>query len=165
VSNDPPTVLVVDDEADVTEVYSLWLATGEYEVRTGTGGRAALETIDESVDVVLLDRRMPELSGDEVLERIREQGYDVRVAMVTAVDPDFDLVEMDFEAYLTKPVMEDDLHDTVEQLLELDDETRRERHALEEKRSILRRQKSADELDESDAFEELNERLERLNDG
>jgi DNA-binding response OmpR family regulator len=36
---------------------------------------------------VLLDRRMPGLSGDNALNRIREREYDCRVAMVTAVDP------------------------------------------------------------------------------
>lgn len=53
--------------------------------------------IDEDVDVVLHDCRMPDRSGGQTLERIREQGYDCRVAMVTAVDLDFDIVEMDFE--------------------------------------------------------------------
>jgi DNA-binding NtrC family response regulator len=166
VPGDAPTVLVVDDEADVTEVYALWLQAEDYDVRTATGGIAAMDEMDEDVDVVLLDRRMPEVSGDQVLERIREVGYDVQVAMVTAVDPDFDLVEMDFEAYLTKPVMEGDLYDTVERLLELrGDESERERHALEQKKSALRSQKDPDELEDSEAFDDLNARLQRLEDG
>jgi DNA-binding response OmpR family regulator len=106
---------------------------------------------------------MPDLSGDEVLERIREEEYDVAVAMVTAVDPDFDLVEMDFEAYLTKPVMETDLYNVVDNLVSLrGDETERERHAVEQKRSALRSEKSPDELEDSEAFEELTARLEEL---
>jgi DNA-binding NtrC family response regulator len=166
VSGDAPTVLVVDDEADVTEVYALWLQVEDYDVRTATGGQEAIEQVDDDVDVVLLDRRMPDLSGDEVLARIRKEGYDVQVAMVTAVDPDFDLVEMDFEAYLTKPVMEGDLYDTVDKLLELrDDEEEARRHALEQKRSALESEKDPDELDDSEAFDDLNARLQRLEDG
>jgi CheY-like chemotaxis protein len=39
----------------------------EYEVRTATGGPEALDLVDEEVDVALLDRRMPRMSGDELL--------------------------------------------------------------------------------------------------
>jgi len=59
--------------------------------------------IDETVDVVLLDRMMPGMSGQEVLAAIRERGLDCRVAMVTAVDADFDVIEMGFDEYLGKP--------------------------------------------------------------
>ncbi len=44
------------------------------------------------------------MSGDEVLDTIAERGIDPAVVMVTAVDPDFDIVEMPFDEYLTKPV-------------------------------------------------------------
>jgi CheY-like chemotaxis protein len=64
------TVLIVDDESEVADVYALRLRE-EYETRTAYGGEEALDTIDSDMDVVLLDRRMPDLSGDEVLERIR----------------------------------------------------------------------------------------------
>ena len=60
------TVMLVDDEPTLVDLYETFLS-GEYDVRTATGGTEALEVMDESVDVALLDRRMPELSGDEVL--------------------------------------------------------------------------------------------------
>lgn len=82
-----PVVLVVDDEEDLANLYSQWLSD-DYAVRTAYNGEQALERLDETVDVVLLDRRMPGLSGDDALNRIREREYDCRVAMVTAVDPD-----------------------------------------------------------------------------
>ncbi|MCG1002980.1 MULTISPECIES: response regulator [Halobacterium] len=111
-----PVVLVVDDEKDLADLFTAWLSD-EYTVRTVYSGQAALDSLDDSIDVVLLDRRMPDLSGDAVLTEVRERGLDCRVAMVTAVDPDFDIVEMGFDAYLTKPVTNDDLHDVVETLL------------------------------------------------
>jgi DNA-binding response OmpR family regulator len=114
----PTTVLVVEDESDLRTIYAAALSE-QYDVRTAADGRAALDALDETVAVVLLDRRMPGLSGDDVLERIREGEYDCRVAMLTAVEPDVDLIEMPCDDYVVKPVGLDDLRDTVDSLLTL----------------------------------------------
>jgi DNA-binding response OmpR family regulator len=108
---------VVDDEERVAEAYEAMLAT-EYDVVRAHGGEAALEVVDESVDVVLLDRRMPDLNGDEVLERLRERPSDVRVVMVTAVDPGEDILDMPFDDYLYKPVDAETLRAAVDQQFE-----------------------------------------------
>ncbi|MFB6176845.1 MAG: response regulator transcription factor, partial [Halobaculum sp.] len=92
-----PTVLVVDDEQQVADAYALRLQMEYDDVRKAYGGQEALDTVDETVDVVLLDRRMPDYSGGEVLEKMRERGLDCSVIMVTAVDPDFDIVSMPFD--------------------------------------------------------------------
>ena len=102
------TVLAVDDEPDLAELYRVYLDPA-YDVRIATGGEEALDAMDETVDVVLLDRRMPDMSGHEVLDAIRGEGYDARVAMLTAVEPDVDIVEMPFDDYKTKPVTKEDL--------------------------------------------------------
>ncbi len=112
------TVLIVDDEREVASVYALRLDS-EYETRTAYGGQEALEEIDQSVDVMLLDRRMPDRSGDDVLEQIREDGYDCRVVMLTAVDPGRDILEMPFDDYLCKPVEKKDLVRAIEQQLQV----------------------------------------------
>jgi len=156
-------VLVVDDEPDVTDAYAIWL-DDRYEVLTATGGESALEQIDDSVDVVLLDRRMPGLSGDEVLERLAERDADPRVAMVTAVDPGFDILEMPFDDYLTKPVTSEELADTVDRLAavaEYDDRSRR-LFALAQKRAALEAGKTATELADSEEYAELTDRIARL---
>jgi CheY-like chemotaxis protein len=67
---DTPTVLIADDEAAIVDGQAARL-TDEYRVRRAYGGHEALEQVGEEVDVALLDRRMPDLSGDEVLDRIR----------------------------------------------------------------------------------------------
>jgi DNA-binding response OmpR family regulator len=156
------TVLVVDDEPNVAEGYALWLED-DYDVRVATGGKEALEKLPDA-DAVLLDRRMPGMSGDEVLERVREGDYDCRVAMVTAVDPDFDIIDMPFDAYLTKPVEREDLRAAVDQLLALSeyDETVQEQFRLAEKRATLEMKKPRSELEESAEYEQLTERLEEL---
>jgi len=123
-TEDDPVVLVVDDDSDLADTYALWLES-DYDVRTAYGGESALEAISPEVDVVLLDRRMPGMPGDEVLERIRERDLDCRVSMLTAVEPETDIIEMGFDEYLVKPVTADDIHETIEELLmrsELDDE-------------------------------------------
>ncbi|WP_435147914.1 response regulator [Halobaculum sp. P14] len=160
-SDDRPSVLVVDDEEDVTQAYALWLGD-DYDVTTAHDGDEALDAIDDDTDVVLLDRRMPRLSGDEALDRIREAGYDARVAMVTAVDPDFDVLEMPFDTYLTKPVSREELLDTVDGLVALSnyDDAVREQFSLAEKRATLEQSKPQSELADSEAFERLEAELE-----
>jgi len=156
-------VLVVDDEADLAEAYGTWLEA-EHDVEVVTDGEAALEAMDETVDVVLLDRRMPGLSGDEVLDAIRNRGLDCRVAMVTAIDPEFDVIRMGFDAYLTKPVSSPELRKTVQRLLgraDLD-ETLQEYYSLVEKQATLEAQKTPTELSKSEEYEELEERIEEF---
>ena len=132
------TVLAVDDEPDLAELYRVYLDSA-YDVRVATGGEAALDAMDETVDVVLLDRRMPDMSGHDVLEAIRSEGYDARVAMLTAVEPDVDIVEMPFDDYKTKPVTKEDLLTLVEVLLHRAafDERSQEFFALASKKAAL----------------------------
>lgn len=165
-SESQPLVLVVEDEPDLADLYAAWLGD-EYRVRTAYGGHEALDVLDDvdgTVDAILLDRRMPGLSGDEVLAAVRERGVDCRVAMVTAVEPDFDILEMGFDAYLSKPIRSDELHTTVEKLLERSeyDSLLQEYYALVEKQATLETAKSGAELAESDEYETLKERIAEL---
>ena len=162
-STDTPTVLVVDDEEEVADVYALRLRN-EYDTQTAYGGEAALETVDESIDVVLLDRRMPNVSGDDVLSAIRERGLDCRVIMITAVDPDFDIVEMPFDDYLCKPVEKADLVGSIDQQLTASryDDRLNEYLELTSKIALLEAEKTAHELDDHEEIDELRERAEHL---
>jgi DNA-binding response OmpR family regulator len=112
-----PTVLVVEDEPELLEIYGEWLAES-YDVKRAGNGRTAIQLMDDSVVVALLDRKMPDMSGDQVLEHIREVGYNSKVAMVTAVEPGIDVAEMGFDDYVRKPVTYDDLHGVVGRLLQ-----------------------------------------------
>ena len=109
-------ILVAEDEETLADLFATWL-NDEYTVDTAYSGEEALEMLDETLDVVLLDRRLPDCSGDTVLGEIRERGLECRVAMISAVTPDFDVLEMDFDTYLTKPASEAGLNGVVEQLL------------------------------------------------
>jgi len=160
---DTATVLVVDDERDVAELYSTWLAS-EYDVRTAYSGQDALEAVDQSVDVVFLDRQMPRMSGDEVLTSIEERGIDCRVVMVTAVDPDFDIIEMPFDDYLTKPVDGSALLDSVASMLTRDsyDEQLQEYFSMASKKAALESEKNTVELDAHEEYHEVSQRVEQL---
>ncbi|ELY86529.1 response regulator receiver protein [Natrialba hulunbeirensis JCM 10989] len=159
-ATDTPTVLIVEDEPDLANLYTVWLGD-EYDTRTASNGSEALELIDDSVDVVLLDRRMPELSGDTVLETIGEREVECRVAMVTAVEPDFDIVSMGFDDYLVKPVSKDELLQAVERLevRATYDEELQELFTLAEKKALLDTEKTPKQLADSEAYERLEAQL------
>jgi predicted DNA binding protein/DNA-binding response OmpR family regulator len=111
-----PTILIVDDDADLADTYSVWLS-GDFDVETAYGGVQAREQLHDGLDLVLLDRRMPGVPGDRVLTDIRDRGIDCQVAMLTAVEPDTDIVDRPFDEYLVKPVTQSELRDTVDELL------------------------------------------------
>ncbi|MFB6143279.1 MAG: response regulator transcription factor [Halorientalis sp.] len=162
-TTDEATVLVVDDERDIADLYTAWLEES-YTVRTAYGAQEALERADAELDVVLLDRQMPEMTGDEVLERIRERELGCRVVMVTAVDPDFDIVDMPFDDYLTKPVMLEELRDAVERMRTREDydEKMQDFFALSAKKATLEAQKDPVELRNNEEYEQLDDRVEEL---
>lgn len=113
-----PTVLVVADDRDIARTYHGYLADA-YAVRVAHDTDDALSALDGSVDVVLLDRRLPDRPGRDVLDRIRERELDIRVATVTAVDPGLEAVGMGFDEYVIKPTTRGELRATVERLLAL----------------------------------------------
>ena len=162
-NSETATVVVVDDERDVAELYTTWLGTA-HDVRSAYDGAGALDRIDESVDVVFLDRQMPEMSGDEVLDVLDDRGLDCRVVMVTAVDPDFDIIDMPFDDYLTKPVTRADLLETVDSMLTRDayDDQLQEYFAMASKKATLESEKNPVELDANEEYREVSQRVEEL---
>ena len=157
------TVLVVDDDEAVADVYARQLSD-RYAVETAYDGETALEKVTEDVDVVLLDRRMHRLSGREVLETTRERGLTCGVVMVTAVDPGFDIVDMGFDDYLLKPVEREQLEQVVKGTIERlsHEEATREYLSLASKVATLRLEKSAAELEASEEYAALLDRLRDL---
>jgi len=155
-----PRVLMVDDEKKVADAYALRL-DGVADVTVAYGGEEALATVDEgpAPDVVLLDRHMPGLSGDEVLDRIRERDVTTRVVMVTAIDPGLDIVDMPFDDYLSKPVEREDLHAAVDQQCRvLAYELLGEYFRLESTRAVVDAEVPAADLDADDRLAEIEDR-------
>jgi len=159
------TVLTVDDEPAVNELISTFLED-DYEVMTVTSGEEALATVDDSIDVVLLDRLMPGINGDEVLEAIRNREHDCGVIMVSAVEPDVDIATLQYNEYLVKPISSEELHDAIERTLALSkrDIQVQEYFALADKLHALRNrpvdEAAPDVLDDLEArMDTLSERI------
>ena len=158
------TVLVVDDHEQVTDLFATWLAP-EYEVLVATDATDALELLaDRAIDVVLLDRGLPDLSGDELLVTIRDRGYDARVAFVSGREPQTDVLDLGFDDYLVKPVDREAVVETVGRLLAVRpyDEIRRELTELRVRRNVLQAEIGAERLAEDERFADLLVRIDEL---
>lgn len=156
----PATILVVDDNQDLADLYADWLSS-TYDVHTAYGGNEALDDLDETVDIVLLDRRMPGLSGDEILATIRDRELDCRVALVTSVEPQLDILELGFDDYLQKPVTEPTLTELIDTLLTRMHYSDRlqEYAALLSKRATLKAETESADLTDSPEFQRLQTRI------
>lgn len=157
---DRATVLVVEDERDLADLYKSWLSA-DYDVRIADTAEGALDAIDATVDVALVDRRLPEMDGDELLAALQDTNPDLRVALVSGIEPDFDIIGLGFDAYVVKPVSRTELHDVVRRLLAravYSDEIQ-EFFALASKRAALEAEKSQAELANSDAYHDLVDRI------
>lgn len=155
-----PTVLIVDDEAQLLRLYRQFL-TDEYVVRTASSGTDALDQLDESVEAALIDRRMPGMSGDELLEEMRARGYDGLVTMVTAVEPDTDIIDMAFDDYLVKPVGAEQLQSHVASLLRRTNYDRavREHFSVASKVAVLEADHAPDSPRSDDEYRALLDQL------
>lgn len=156
-------VLVVDDEPDLVELYGKWLDE-RYEVVRATSGADALEAIDERIDVVLLDRDMPERSGSEVLTEINDRELDCATAMITGVEPDVDILDMRFDEYVRKPVRRGQLLDIVALLsVRREYESKRRRsYELASKKAVLEAAHDRSHLEDNEEYQQLRRDLETL---
>jgi two-component system phosphate regulon response regulator PhoB len=111
-SGAPPVgerILVVDDEPDIIALVAYHLARSGYRVSTASTGTEALQAArEEQPSLVILDLMLPELSGFQVLERLRAEAAfaDVPVLMLTARRDEPDRVQglsLGADDYLVKP--------------------------------------------------------------
>ncbi len=95
------TVLIVDDEPVILDVLAQLLALEGYEVRRASNGRRAVDAIaSDPPDLVLSDMMMPEMSGMELTNYLRNQGSHIPVILMSATYADVRLPGVQF---LSKP--------------------------------------------------------------
>jgi two-component system cell cycle response regulator DivK len=104
-----PTVLVVDDnERNLKLACAVLEAAGITVVGALSGAQALERAAGRGVDLVLLDVRLPDLDGTEVLKRLRSDPdtADLIVVALTSLGPDEAgaLLELGFDGYLEKPI-------------------------------------------------------------
>ena len=159
-------VLIVEDEPDVAELYASTIAGAGYDVDVANSTDEAREMVSGAYDIALLDRRLPDGHGENLLAEIRERELDIRVGMVTAVEPDFDIVEMGFDLYVLKPLSQSDLLDAVERLetrSQYDDRLQRTA-SLASKRATLEAEKPRESLERSEEYQQLTDEIDELDD-
>lgn len=157
-------VLVVDDDEEMADGYAD-LLSDRYAVDVAYDGETALERLVEGTyDVVLLDRGMPDISGDDVLVTLRDWELDVSVALVTGQQPSDDMLDRGFEAYLMKPVSRETLLETVDDLLDStsQDALWRELSELHVQKNILEVESTARALETDERYQELAARIAEL---
>ncbi len=105
--NEHGDILVVDDEASVVEVVSLYLKREGFQVRIARNGLDALAAIgDKRPALMVLDLMLPEVDGLEITRRLRDAGSTVPVIMLTARRQETDRIyglELGADDYVVKP--------------------------------------------------------------
>ena len=100
-------ILLVEDEEKLARMVELELRYEGYQVHKSFDGRSGLErALSGEYDLVLLDIMLPQLSGMEVLRRLRKEGVQLPVIMLTARDSVVDKVsglDSGADDYITKP--------------------------------------------------------------
>ena len=110
-------LLIVDDEIDVREFAKNFFKKRNINVLTASTGVEALDIIShETPDLVLLDIRMEEMNGVEVLRKLRQEKNGIKVIMVTGVEDENTIKETEalgINGYIHKPLVLDELEKIV----------------------------------------------------
>ncbi|MFA6195056.1 MAG: response regulator transcription factor [Sulfurimonas sp.] len=115
------TILVVEDEEDILELIEYTLSKDNHEVIGCLDTSNVLKLLDEeNIDLILMDRNLPNTEGSVFIQSIRAMGYTQPVIYLTAKDSDSDILE-GFERgaddYITKPFNLDVLRARVKALI------------------------------------------------
>ena len=107
-----PSILVVDDNCDLTKLYRVILESRGYRVRVARDGTSALlEVSQEPPDLMILDLLLPDMDGFEVCRRVRDH-FELPIIAVSGLGDESyrdRVLEMGMDDYLTKPVRRDQL--------------------------------------------------------
>jgi signal transduction histidine kinase len=156
-----PTILIVDDEKDIRELLRTSLQRQNYTLLEVANGNDCLHLLTSTTpDIILLDYKLPDISGMIVLKEIRKSLPDIGIVLMTAYG-DEDLaahaIEEHVDAYLRKPFLIETMLTDVRQTLE------RSRIKLERKQLIAQLRESNREIMKNYAMlEHANRRLRDL---
>jgi two-component system, cell cycle sensor histidine kinase and response regulator CckA len=108
-THNTPIVLVVDDEEAIREAVRDILELVEIQAILASNGREAIDLFNEHRDrirVILLDLRMPVMSGTETYQKLRELDLDVRIILSSGYDEKMSTLDFNADAalmFLRKP--------------------------------------------------------------
>jgi CheY-like chemotaxis protein len=118
-----PVILVADDDEDILALVSLTLGREEHEILNARDGMEAMEiVVDRHPDVLVLDLRMPRLTGHDVLRMLREKEAtnDTRVIVLSAYvqrETVERVLEDGADSFMSKPFDPEALRERVETVL------------------------------------------------
>lgn len=119
-------LLLVDDEAELTEILATLLEMQGYSVVTARNGAEALAILEkDNFDLILTDTNMPQMSGDQFVREYRKQNLDTPIILVMSGDTNYHeymAYEEGVHRILSKPFSVDDLRKTIDELLKPQDE-------------------------------------------
>jgi DNA-binding response OmpR family regulator len=119
----PKSILVVDDEPNISLSLQFLMSQAGYEVSTASDGEEALQAMENAPpDLILLDVNMPKRNGFEVCETIRANDLwsDVRIVMLTAKGRDIEKEQglaLGADDYITKPFSTQEVVAKVKEML------------------------------------------------
>jgi two-component system, OmpR family, KDP operon response regulator KdpE len=108
----PLRVLVVDDEPPIRKLLRMGLTAQGYQIVEAANGKAALELLGQSPDLIILDLGLPDMQGHELLRTIRARNEAVPIVVLSSRGDEAGKVQaLDFGAddYVTKPFGMDEL--------------------------------------------------------
>ncbi len=118
----PHRILVIDDENSMCEFMKIMLGKEGYEVDAEQSGQRAIERVNEKpYDMIIADLMMPEMSGLQVLDQIREAKPDLPFLVMTAfasVETAIEALKKGASDYITKPFKVDEIKLTIQKTLE-----------------------------------------------
>lgn len=115
-----PVVLLVDDDADILRVLGMCLASDGCDVREAHSGLEALARLDH-VDVLVVDQRMPDMCGTDVVTAARSKGYTGRVLVISSSNSTRNAAKVIMaDGFLAKPIGPRELLAEVERLFYMD---------------------------------------------
>lgn len=103
-----PSLLLVEDSPSLAEMYKQYLSKEDVVLLLADNGADAINAVDNySPQLVLLDLKLPDMSGEEVLSHIKDKDSDCAVIIITAhgsVDIAVDLMRLGAQDFLQKPI-------------------------------------------------------------
>ncbi|MBN2334452.1 response regulator [Candidatus Bathyarchaeota archaeon] len=113
------TILLVDDDDNILYFTRLILEEGGYRVETAATGREAIEKAEQNdIDLALLDYRLPDITGEELVYKLKSLHENLEVIFLTgyrSLDEDVPLPES--KMVLTKPITDEALLDAIKNVL------------------------------------------------
>ncbi|ESS12440.1 MAG: putative transcriptional regulator [uncultured archaeon A07HR60] len=134
-----PRVLIVDNDPRQVELLNAWLST-EYDVVTATDGESARTALDDTIQAAILNRHLPDTTGEAIIEEARAVGISPPTAFLSAVDVSVSAAELPADLLLTKPTTQEELLGAVKLLDRMNDfsDLRRKIRAREHRLKYVR---------------------------